>query len=150
MLRQVISRLRNASRKITKRTVARTAFRRSLFVESLEDRRLLASIAYTSGHSLNAADLAAVGLTVTPGVGGYSSNDAGFASALASGADALLIGEERGFVGDLIGHLAAQHRHFGVYGPQVLCDQDADGAVAATTVGKLKITTLDGANQQGL
>ena len=44
MLRQVISRLRNASRKIKNRSVARAAFRRRLFVESLEDRRVLCGI----------------------------------------------------------------------------------------------------------
>ena len=44
MLRQVIFRLRNASRKVNNRSVARGAFRRRLFVESLEDRRLLAAV----------------------------------------------------------------------------------------------------------
>ena len=50
MLSQVISRLRNASRKIKNRTVARAAFRRKLFVESLEDRRLLAGLVYRSAN----------------------------------------------------------------------------------------------------
>jgi hypothetical protein len=43
MLQQILRRIRNSRRKLTKRTAARAAFRRRLFVESLEVRRLLAS-----------------------------------------------------------------------------------------------------------
>ena len=70
--------------------------RRKLFFESLEDRRVLATIAYLSGHQLNASQLAAVGLTVTPNVNGYFPDNAGVASALASGAQAVVFGESVG------------------------------------------------------
>ena len=42
MLRQILDRIRNTSRKSNNRSGARGAFRRRLFMESLEDRRLLA------------------------------------------------------------------------------------------------------------
>src|SRR4051812_19695619 len=67
--------------------------RNRLRVEQMEDRVVPATIAYTSGHTLNSGALAAVGLTVTPNVNGYSADNAGFAAALASGAQALVIGE---------------------------------------------------------
>lgn len=43
MLQQILRRIRNSRRKLTKRTAARHRLRRRLFVESLEVRRLLAS-----------------------------------------------------------------------------------------------------------
>ncbi|MFN0020991.1 MAG: beta strand repeat-containing protein [Pirellulaceae bacterium] len=93
---------RAASRKSSPRvTKADNTRKRKLFFESLEDRRLLALIAYTSGHTLDAGQLAAVGLTVTPNVNGFSADDAGFASALASGAQAVVIGEGVGGGGGL-------------------------------------------------
>ena len=64
MLRQVISRLRNASRKVNNRTVARAAFRRRLFVESLEDRRLLAIV--LECESLSFGPYIEDGMTATP------------------------------------------------------------------------------------
>ena len=56
MLRQVLNRLRNARRKISKRNVARAALRRRLFVESLEDRRLL-TVTTTIGSGTAVSDV---------------------------------------------------------------------------------------------
>ena len=71
MLRQVISRLRNASRKNNNRSVARAAFRRRLFVESLEDRRLLAGAS-------NPTTVLILDTTVTGGATSQEANQAVF------------------------------------------------------------------------
>ena len=67
MLRQVISRLRNASRKVNNRTVARAAFRRKLFVESLENRRVL-SVTGNAGPSILVDPYSSSFASAIPGV----------------------------------------------------------------------------------